>query len=162
APLKRLGLPFLWGVSMLGVACNMALPMRAGEFVRLQIIRKRTGLEAAPVIATIVSEKLMDIVAFSLFLVVGMLLFEDARFLWPLALAYVVVLIIGIAAARWWARRSRDESGIESPEGRWRFWIWQQVRAAGSGLGVFRSGRAFTAVSAASVVAWLIEAVVYY
>lgn len=162
-PLKKIGLMFLWSVAILGVACNMALPLRAGEVVRLQVLRRRTGLEFAQIVATIVSEKLLDIVAFSLFLVVGIVFFEDARFLWPLAVVYFVVLIGGVLGARWLAHRALEAPGLQpQPDGKARLWIVTQLRAAGEGLGAFRSRRALAIVSTASIAAWLSESVVYY
>ena len=158
-PLTKVSVWFLWAVAILGVACNLALPLRAGEFVRMQVLRKRTGLELGQVIATILSEKLMDIVAFSAFLILGMLLFDDARFLWPLALLYVVVLVGGVLGARWLARSSET---IVSPEGKLRGWIFVQLRSVGTGLQAFRDRKSLAIVSAASVAAWLTESVVYY
>lgn len=158
-PLKQVSVWFLWAVAILGVACNLALPLRAGEFVRVQLLRKRTGLELPQVIATILSEKLMDIVAFSAFLILGMLLFEDAHFLWPLAVLYIVVLIVGVFGARWLARSSET---IASPEGEARRWIFAQLRSVGTGLQAFRDKRSLAIVSAASVAAWLTESVLYY
>ena len=158
-PLRQVSVWFLWAVAILGVACNLALPLRAGEFVRMQVLRKRTGLELPQVVATILSEKLMDIVAFSAFLVLGMILFDDARFLWPLALVYIVVLVGGIAGARWLARSSEK---ILSPEGKARGWLFAQLRSVGTGLQAFRNRKSLVIVSLASVAAWLTEAVVYY
>jgi uncharacterized protein (TIRG00374 family) len=135
------------------------MPLRAGEFVRVQVLRKRTGLELPQVVATILSEKLMDIVAFSAFLIVGMLLFEDARFLWPLAVLYVIVLVIGIAGARWLARSSE---ALASPDGQVRGWVVVQLRSVGTGLQAFRNRKSLAIVSAASVAAWLTESVLYY
>jgi uncharacterized protein (TIRG00374 family) len=160
-PLKRVSVWFLWAVAILGVACNLAFPLRAGEFVRMQVLRKRTGLDLAQVLATILSEKLMDIVAFSVFLVLGMLLFADARFLWPLAVLYAGVLAVGIGGARWLARHP-DEASRWKPEGRWRSWLAEQLGSLGTGLQSFRSRRSLVIVSASSVAAWVTESIVYY
>jgi glycosyltransferase 2 family protein len=160
-PLKRVGVWFLWAVAILGVACNLALPLRAGEFVRMQVLRKRTGLDLAQVLATILSEKLMDVVAFSAFLVLGMLLFSDARFLWPLAVLYIAVLTGGVVAARWLARHPEDKSRW-TPEGRWRSWLAGQLGSLGTGLQSFRSRRSLAIVSVSSIAAWLTESIVYY
>jgi len=159
-PMRQVGVWFLWAVAILGVAVNQALPLRAGEVVRVQILRKRTGLELAQVIATILSEKLMDIVAFSAFLIVGILFFEDAHFLWPLAALYVGVLIAGVLFARWLARSSERDGA--PPEGRKRRWMFREMRSAGSALHAFHSGKSLVIVVVASLAAWLSEAAVYY
>jgi len=163
APLKRLSVPFLFGTAVLGVACNIALPLRAGEVVRVQVLRRRTGLRVSEIVATLLSEKLMDIVAFSSFIVLGLVIYEEARFMWPLAIAYGGVLGAGIYGARWLARRSREEPPLfGQPEGRWRAWIATEVRSIGHGLQSFRSARTLGLVSVASICAWLCEAVLYY
>jgi uncharacterized protein (TIRG00374 family) len=163
APMKRLPLPFLFGTAVLGVACNIVLPLRAGEVVRVQVLRRRTGLRISNIVATLLSEKLMDIVAFSVFVVIGILLYEEARFLWPLALAYGAVLVAGICGARWLAGRAEEEQPLfAQPEGRLRMWLAAQLTGIGHGLRAFRSARVVAFVSAVSVAAWLCEAGMYY
>lgn len=162
-PMKDVDTNFLYGVSILGVACNLALPLRAGEFMRLQLLRKRTGLEMPKVVATLFSEKLMDTVAFSAFLVLGLLAFEEARYLWPLAVIYVAVLIAGVIGARWLSRRSEEERGLRSqPDGRWRLWISNALHSFGGGLHSFRSSRSLVVVSVCSLLAWVCEGSMYW
>ena len=160
-PMRAVGVRFLWGVSILGVACNLALPFRAGEFVRVQVLRRRTGLEMAQVVATIVSEKLMDTVAFSAFLVIGLLAFPEARYLWPLAAVYVALLVVGVVGARWLSSNT-DDGPLTQPEGRWRLRIAGQVRSFSSGLKAFRNRRSLVIVSACSLAAWASEATMYW
>jgi uncharacterized protein (TIRG00374 family) len=160
-PMKSVGVRFLWGVSILGVACNLALPFRAGEVVRVQIVRRRTGLELAQVVASVVSEKLMDVVAFSAFLVIGLLAFPEARYLWPLAAAYISLLVIGVIGARWLSSNA-DHGLLAQKEGRWRILIAEQVRSFATGLKAFRSRRSLLIVSACSVAAWACEATMYW
>ncbi|MCH7809542.1 MAG: flippase-like domain-containing protein, partial [Chloroflexi bacterium] len=161
-PMKSVGVRFLWGVSILGVACNLALPFRAGELVRVQIVRRRTGLELAQVVATVISEKLMDVVAFSAFLVIGLLAFPEGRYLWPLAAAYLTLLVVGVVGARWLSSNT-DGRGLPTQlEGRWRRRIAEQVRSFSSGLKAFRSRRSLLIVSACSVAAWVCEATMYW
>lgn len=161
-PMKAVGVRFLWGVSILGVACNLALPFRAGEFVRIQVLRRRTGLELAQVVATVISEKLMDTVAFSAFLVIGLLAFPEARYLWPLAAVYVALLVVGVAGARWLSSDTDEGPLAAQPEGRWRLRIAEQVRSFSSGLKAFRSKRSLIIVSACSLAAWVCEATMYW
>ena len=161
-PMKAVGVRFLWGVSILGVACNLALPFRAGEFVRVQVLRRRTGLELGQVVATVVSEKLMDTVAFSAFLVIGLLAFPEARYLWPLAAVYVALLVVGVAGARWLSSNTDEGPLARQPEGRWSLRIAEQVRSFSSGLKAFRSKRSLVIVSASSLAAWICEATMYW
>ena len=162
-PMKRLGIPFLFATAVLGVASNLVLPFRGGEVVRVQVLRRRTGLGASSIVATLLSEKLMDIVAFSSFIVLGLLLFDEARFMWPLAVAYAVVLLAGVLGARWLAARSQQEpSPAGQPEGRLRARFAVELRAFGQGLQAFRRPRAMLRVLWSSHAAWLCEATMYY
>lgn len=167
-PIKRLSAPFLFAVAVLGVATNFALPLRAGEFVRVQVLRRRTGLKAASIVATLLSEKLMDVVAFSSFIVLGIVLYEDAHFLWPLLVAYVSVLAAGVAAAHWLARRAEPEfgpgraAGPSTSERRAIAWLRREFTTFGAGLQAFRRPRAMFHIVWTSHAAWLCEAVMYY
>ena len=166
APMKRLTVRFLFAVAVLGVATNLVLPLRAGEIVRVQVLRRRTGLKVSSIVATLLSEKLMDIVAFSSFIILGIILYEDARFLWPLALAYGCLLMAGIAGARWLAARSQREPAPEPATlpgmSGARQWLRHETHWLGVGLAAFHRPRAVIYVLAASLAAWLCEALMYY
>jgi hypothetical protein len=162
-PLRRLPIPFLYGTAVLGVACNIVLPLRAGEIVRTQVLRRRTGLRVSSIVATLLSEKLLDIVAFSTFILLGIVLYDEARFMWPLAVVYAVVLLFGIYGARWLADRVQSNRPLfGQPEGRWRAWAAAELRLFGEGLQAFRSVQALAIVVVASVAAWTFEAAMYF
>jgi glycosyltransferase 2 family protein len=163
APMRRLSIPFLFAVAVLGVATNLALPLRAGEFLRVQILRRRTGLNVSNIVATLLSEKLADVIAFSAFIVVGIILYEEARFLWPLALVYCLVVVGGIAGARWLARRSEaDAHPADAGSASWRTRLQREGRALGTGFRAFERPRAMFNVVWTSYAAWLCEAVMFY
>jgi uncharacterized protein (TIRG00374 family) len=163
APMKRLPLSFLYATAILGVACNIVLPLRAGEAVRVQVLRRRTGLGVSSIVATLLSEKLLDIVAFSVFIVIGVLWYEEARFMWPLLLVYAAVLTAGLLGARWLAQRVKsDRPLLAQSESRWRNWISAELHAFGRGLQSFRSKKSLVIVSIAAVAAWTCEAAMYW
>jgi hypothetical protein len=168
APMRRVSVPFLFAVAVLGVATNLALPLRAGEFLRVQILRRRTGLSVSNILATLLSEKLADVVAFSSFILVGIILYEEAHFLWPLAVAYAVVVAAGITGARWLAARARqtnsdaDEPGEEITRRSWSARLRREALSLGRGFEALRRPRAIFQVVWTSHVAWLCEALMYY
>lgn len=163
APLRRFNTPFLFGTAVLGVACNLAFPFRAGEVIRVQVMRRRSGLKVSNIVATILSEKLLDMVAFAGFVVIGVVLYQEARFLWPLAVAYGALLAAGMLIARRLADRSRqDEASFSLPDGRIRAWIAMETRSLGEGLRAFHSARALLNCSWTSYAAWFCEAGMYY
>lgn len=163
APLKRFNVPFLFATAVLGVACNLAFPFRAGEVIRVQVMRRRSGLKVSNIVATILSEKLLDMVAFAGFIVIGVVLYHEARFLWPLAVAYAALLAAGTLAARRLAdRAASDDADLSVPDGRLRAWIATETRSLGEGLRAFHSPRALLNCSWTSYAAWLCEAGMYY
>ena len=168
APMKRVSVRFLFAVAVLGVATNLVLPLRAGEFLRVQILRRRTGLSVSNILATLLSEKLADVVAFSSFILVGIILYEEAHFLWPLALAYGVVVAGGIIGARWLAGRAQatdpdvDGEGEEATSHSWSARLRREALSLGTGFQAFRRPKAVFHVLWASEAAWLCEAVMYY
>ncbi|MDO8615454.1 MAG: lysylphosphatidylglycerol synthase transmembrane domain-containing protein [Dehalococcoidia bacterium] len=162
-PMTRVSVSFLFGTAVLGVACNMTLPLRAGEVVRVQVLRRRTGLSVSSIVATVISEKLADTIAFCSFIILGVVLYEEARFLWPLAVLYGCLLTGWTIGARWLAGRSESaEELVSQPEGRLRAWVATELRAFGHGLQAFRRPGAMFTVFWTSHVAWLVEGVVYY
>ncbi len=164
-PMRRLGVPFLFATAVIGVSSNMVLPFRAGEVIRVQVVRRRSGLSASSIVATLLSEKLMDVVAFSSFIVVGLLLFKEASFLWPLGVAYGALVVAGLAGARYLAGRvDRQQDAADDPagSGRLRAWLAKELHGFAKGLQSFRSPRALFHVTWSSHAAWLCEATMYY
>jgi uncharacterized protein (TIRG00374 family) len=168
APMRRVSVPFLFALAVLGVATNLALPLRAGEFLRVQVLRRRTGLSVSNILATLLSEKLADVVAFSSFILVGIILYEEAHFLWPLAVVYGVVVAAGVTGARWLSARARatdtqsDEASEETASRSWSTRLRHEALSLGTGFQAFRRPRAIFHVVWASHAAWLCEAVMYY
>jgi uncharacterized membrane protein YbhN (UPF0104 family) len=164
APMKRLPVPFLFGVAILGVATNIVLPLRAGEVLRIQVLRRRTGLHVSNIVATLLSEKLADLIAFSSFIILGIVLYQEARFLWPLALAYGAALTAGLIGARWLATRAQltdPDMPTDNPEtllGR----VRRQALYLGAGFQSLRSYRVLGLVAGTSCAAWACEATMYY
>lgn len=163
-PLRRFGVPFLFATAVLGVAGNLVLPLRAGEAVRVQVLRRRSGLGVSPIVATLIAEKLLDIVAYSTFIVVGLLLFKEATFLWPLGVAYGALVIAGLAGFRHLAKRvdGQPEPQADPDGGRIRSWLARELHAFAGGLQSFRRPSALFHVTWSSHAAWLCEATMYY
>ena len=154
---------FLYGAAILGVACNIALPLRAGEVVRVQLLRSRTGLAASSIVATILSEKVADIVAYSVFIVLGIVLYDEAQFMWPIGVAYAVVLVVSMPLIRRVARwAASSDAPLAQPEGKWRSWFWRQLHGLGLGLQSFQQPKALFCVIWTSLAAWICEATMYY
>jgi len=163
-PMRWMGVPFLFASNLIGASGNIVLPLRAGELIRVQVLRKRSGLTVSSIVATVLSEKLADMVAFSTFIVLGLLLFDEARFLWPLAVVYGGVVIGGLAAGRHLARRAEKLAELEeAPKGaRLRRWLRRELHSFGHGLRSFLKPGAMFHIVWSSHAAWLCEATMYY
>jgi hypothetical protein len=72
APIKPAPLPGLFSSLVIGYMANTFLPAHLGEVVRAYHARKKTGIAASAVFATIVVERLLDI--FALLLLMGLAL----------------------------------------------------------------------------------------
>ena len=163
-PMRRMGVPFLFGANLIGASGNIVLPLRAGELIRVQVLRKRSGLTVSSIVATVLTEKLADMVAYSTFIVLGLLLFDDARFLWPVGVAYAAIVVAGLVAGRHLARRAEraPEAEVAADAGRLRRWLRRELHSFGHGLRSFlRPGEMFH-VAWSSHAAWLCEATMYY
>jgi len=62
--------------TVIGFAANFLLPARAGEVLRPFLLARREGLSATAAFATIILERLLDIVTVALFLAAYLLLFD--------------------------------------------------------------------------------------
>jgi uncharacterized protein (TIRG00374 family) len=72
APIRQVRLPGLFAALVVGYMANTFLPAHLGEVVRAYHARKKTGISASIIFATIVVERLIDI--FALLLLMGMAL----------------------------------------------------------------------------------------
>lgn len=165
-PLRRFGVPFLFATAVLGVAGNLVLPLRAGEAVRVQVLRRRSGLGVSPIAATLVAEKLLDVVAYCSFIVLGLVLFKEASFLWPLGVAYGALVVAGLGGGRYLAKRfeARAEPQADPPgqDRGIRARLARELHAFAGGLQAFRRPSALFHVTWTSHAAWLCEALMYY
>lgn len=72
APLRE-----LFAVFWSSMATNNVLPFRAGDVLRVQVLSTRTGLPRAGIVATLLSERVLDGVSFAVILFAGLLLISD-------------------------------------------------------------------------------------
>jgi uncharacterized protein (TIRG00374 family) len=102
----------LWGCTAAGFAANTILPARAGEVVRPLLLSARSGLPAAATLASILTERIMDLASMLLLFAVGALLarrqiapgalapLRDAAVLTFLALLGVIAVVVLLLRGR--------------------------------------------------------------
>ncbi len=164
SPLSKTGVLLLFGASQLGSAVNLLVPFRAGEAVRVQIVSQRSGISASSIVATLFSEVLSDLVTFSSYIVLGLFWLEEADFLWPLAVAFALFMVAGLAVAYYLARRAERwqaplaDSGHRAP----RAWLEREFYHFAKGLQSFRDPWLTFHVTWSAQAIWLCEAVMFY
>ncbi len=166
-PVQRVGSKRLFVVLAIGFMANDILPLRAGEAVRAYLLWQKERLAPAATVATIVVERILDGLVLTGFLVVSGLLIQLEGWLMQLAwlagalFVVAVVMMVGLAvipgtlltligmALRPFPSRLRDLA----------------LRIAGGfveGLSILRNVRLATAAILLSVLAWVLEAGMYY
>lgn len=162
-PLKPLAVPFLFLTALVAIVSNLVLPFRAGDVVKVQIVRVRSGLHLSSVVAATLSEKLMDTVVFAAFILVGIFFFSEAHFLWPLGAAYGGLVVVGVVGAHHLAGRSQgDIPGLTFGKGRLGDWFSKELHRFGRGFQSFRQAGSTFHIAWTALAAWLCESAVYF
>ena len=76
-PLKQVKLHPLFSAMMIGYAANNVFPLRLGEFLRAYAIAKTEGISKSSAFATVIVERLIDVLSLLLILAVTILLFSS-------------------------------------------------------------------------------------
>lgn len=165
--LADLGIVTLYPIVIIGYMANNLLPLRTGELVRTYVLSERHGVSKMSALGTIAVERVFDGVVLVAFLVLAGAILglsgELKALALGMALAFAVILALFIyvasspdRAADWLGR------GVAILPARLR----QPAQAMGDsflvGLQSLQSPSLVVLVLATSVVAWLLEALMYY
>lgn len=157
-PVKRVSVRNAFSATMIGFMANNVLPMRAGEVVRAVVIGRQESISRSSALATIVVERVFDIVALLVTLLAGAIGHELPR---EIANAVWVVALTTIFAFVALAVLARTESPAETfvrrfPGGgsKWGGRIARQLDYFRVGLGVFRNSVATAVTLVLSALVW--------
>ncbi len=178
-PVKEVKTFELFSPLMVGFMAGV-LPARAGELIRAYLLGKKFGLSFAGSLATIVVERLFDLVML-LILFSWILMFHGEIFdthiawsgisirdlafqfgLFSLALVLVLIALIylltfhnekAMALVRWLVRPVSEK---------WQFKLIRMVETFSQGLGVFRDLKALVFIGVATVGVWALIVLQYY
>ena len=167
APLRDLPFGTLFRGVIIGYFSNFILPANTGELVRTYLIGRRVQMSKSSLLATIVVEKAMDILALILFLVITLFILPASRWLRELAvlagllLALVwVVMLLSVyqhQRATLMIERFLDRLSSNLTKKvmfRWGFFV--------DGLGSLRQGRRFVITLSLSLGLWATVMVAWY
>lgn len=157
----------LFGFLAIGYLANNVLPVRLGDLARAYLVGRDTGVSKALVLGTVFVERLADVFALLVFILIAALLvpLED-WFVQILrlgaglfVLAFLVVIILSFSRRRTLALLAVAlrvvPEGIHQP-------VLHLTDSFLSGLSSVRGGRRLGTVAALSLAAWLAEATMYF
>lgn len=178
-PIKEVRMWDLFSPLMVGFMAGV-LPARAGELIRAYLLGKKFELSFASSLATIVVERLFDLM-FLLLLFTWILVFhgeifeadiawsgisiKDLAFQFGIFSLVVVLVLIGficlltfhnekaMALVHW---------GVRPFPEKWQFKLIQMTETFSQGLGVFRNIRALALIGVATVGVWALVMLQYY
>ena len=169
--LSRLGQPpvrTLFGTLLVSNMANNILPLRLGDVLRVQVPAQRHGISRSGLASSVfVTESLLDGVTFAVLALVGIALLDVPEtlndFIWAMMGAVATGLLLAILGAH-----------ISLPAGwrpgRWLRWLPERARLAIAdvlppfveGLAALRHPWIGSQVLALSLVAWLLEGVMFW
>lgn len=155
-PNVRLGT--LTGIVYLSLGLNAAVPLRAGDIARVQVLGRR-GIRRMTVLGTVAAERLLDFATFAFMLGAATLLEAGRAVAWA-AVAYGAAMVILFAAAVVVARRGSRWSEGERPRGLRERVRWQLGWFA-HGFRALDSPRAAAEALTYSLMGWASETLTY-
>lgn len=165
---REIAFRHLFTVFLISNVANALMPFRAGDLLRVEIPRRRYDVPRAELAGGVfIVESVLDAVAFAILLVVSLLLLDIPNALRPPLLVASVVGLVLFAATAWFARRDAPLGSDHWGWTRWlprrlREWIAELLPAFLAGFASLRTGRSALAAVALSVLAWIVEAGVYW
>jgi len=165
---REVPIPSLTGIFLLSNMANSLLPLRAGDLLRVEVPSRRFGIPRSTLVSSVfVVESVLDLFAFAILLVTALLLADLPAALRPLVGiaggASVVLMGLMIALSRSpRALQPQDWALLDRLPRRLRLWVDGTLPAFVDGMRSLRTNREAVRVVAVSLLAWLVEVVVYW
>jgi uncharacterized membrane protein YbhN (UPF0104 family) len=157
----------LLGGILVGQALNILVPARLGDVARIYLVGNSERLSKTRVAATLVVEKIADLVIFALGGVFLLLVVAVPDWVRSSSASLLVTGLVGIAAVvvlSFWGRPVLTWLERHSPRlpGGWDQRLWRLGHLALDGLGVLHSWQANVGLWALSVLSWLLASSTNY
>jgi uncharacterized protein (TIRG00374 family) len=101
----------LFSATAIGFFCNMILPLRVGEVVRPVLLARRTGTPVSSVFASVVLERLLDMLTILVFLGLTMTLVPVSDAIRRSGIVFLLLAIVAVTAILALQRRHRVAIG---------------------------------------------------
>lgn len=162
----------LTSATFIGILANNLLPARLGEVVRAWVLARREGARVPTVLASVVVERLLDVVAALVLLGLALAASPDlggnaASRLKQVGIAVLLVVMVGIAALLM-AMRFRErclslmERGATRTARAWALRGLEMGRSFWEGLCVLRGGLQAAVVAGLSLLVWIVAIASFY
>lgn len=169
---EMIGAWSLVSATFIGILANNLLPARLGEVVRAWVLARREGARVTTVLASVVVERLLDVIAVLVLLGLALTASPDlggnavSRFK-QVGIAVLVVVTVGIAAllmAMWFRERclSLMERGATRTTRAWASRGLEMGRSFLEGICVLRGGLRVAMVAGLSLLVWIVAIASFY
>jgi glycosyltransferase 2 family protein len=157
----------LFGPMAIGYAVNDLVPLRTGDVVRAYALSRQEGIRTSSALATVVIERIFDGLTMLLFIVICALFVSLGDLRNYLIVGTVIfvaafVLFVYVAASPKVAEQLLGIVLSVLPLGRLRGRVDSIARSFLHGLSVLSDARSVVAVLLTSLIAWLLEATMYF
>jgi uncharacterized membrane protein YbhN (UPF0104 family) len=157
----------LLGGILVGQMLNILVPARLGDVARVYLVGTSEGLSKTRVAATVVVEKVVDLVVFTLGGVVVLLVVAVPDWVRKSGGSLLITSLLGlgfIGVLSLWGRPLLTWLERHSPPGPggWLLRLWRLGHLGLDGLAVLRSWQANVAVWGLSILSWLLAATTNY
>ncbi len=166
-PVQRISARELLPVTAIGFMANNVLPFRTGEVVRSYVVARRHGVSKSAVLATIAVERIFDGLAMLGFILVAastVTFTSELRHVTRIALVLFGIAVLGLAVVT--LAESLRIRLLDALYARMPAALAERTRPLAdsffTGLSALRSGRAIGLVAGSSLLAWLLEAGMYW
>ncbi len=170
-PLRRLRVREVFPPMMIGFMGNNVLPAHLGEFMRVFVLGRQTGLSKTAIFTSVVLERVFDVATILAFLGGSLLFVEglpDSYRTTNLIMAGVtavgiLVLLAYVCWTAWFVRMAEAILGRLSflPESL-RTTLAEMLESGADGLGSLRSARLATGIVVTSIAQWFLMGVMVY
>ncbi len=158
---KRPPVMLLFLSGHIGSAINFVVPLRAGEAIRVSIVSQRTGIEPAGLVAVIFADILTDMLTFSVYIAIGLILLPGAAFLWPVGVAAAIITVGAIVVGYRLALNGERWEGPPTTPGL-RGWTGRHLYHFAQGLAPMRDTRRFLLIVLTAQGTWFFETLMFY
>ncbi len=171
-PIKKIPLPRLFPILVVGFALNNLLPGRPGEFARPYWLGKREGLSKTLGFATVIVERVADGVALIAFLLIALAAFKPLGMALPPTaetIAVLATILFGVALAGLIFLLVREKLALRIFQLFTRFLphrfgarLEKMLGSFVTGLHSLKSPRDILAIALLSLATWACEATAYF